>query len=135
MKSIAIATMLCFVIVAVLPSVYAIHEPNDPIVTTNNDGETFVTMRLSDAFAQPTSNIEGASVVVNPSLDIATITNAFIAIVTAIPSVAVTWALVRNKLKSIRELFDVVDDALYDDKVTEEEYRAIHEKLAKLVKS
>lgn len=37
------------------------------------------------------------------------------------------FALFRLRLSQIRKVIDRLDDALYDDKVTEEEYRGIWE--------
>ncbi len=40
---------------------------------------------------------------------------------------AYIYANSKKKIRSIRELVDNVDDALYDDKVNEEEFRKIFE--------
>ncbi len=41
----------------------------------------------------------------------------------------VKWQLAKKKLTEVRQLIDVVDDALQDDKVTEEEFRNIVNRL------
>jgi len=38
------------------------------------------------------------------------------------------WELVKTKIHELAEFFNVVDEALYDDAVTEKEFRAIWEK-------
>lgn len=35
------------------------------------------------------------------------------------------WAIVKKRISAIRKLIDSVDDALYDDKVDEKEFRNI----------
>jgi hypothetical protein len=53
-------------------------------------------------------------------------------VITAVVSVLATfftqYALFKRKLHTIREFIDELDNDLYDDKVTEEEYRALWEK-------
>lgn len=39
------------------------------------------------------------------------------------------WQLAKKKLTEVRQLIDIVDDALQDDKVTEEEFRNIVNRL------
>lgn len=39
------------------------------------------------------------------------------------------WRLAKKKLTEVRELIDVMDDALDDDKVSEEEFRKILDRL------
>ncbi|MCX9009950.1 MAG: hypothetical protein OIN66_02400 [Candidatus Methanoperedens sp.] len=41
----------------------------------------------------------------------------------------VRWQLAKKKLHEVRQLIDVVDDALDDDKVTEDEFRDVVNKL------
>ena len=60
-------------------------------------------------------------------------------VVGAIVTAAVTllaswryWTRLKTKLTAIREFIDTLDDALKDDKVTEEEYRQLWEKFKKL---
>jgi oligoendopeptidase F len=43
------------------------------------------------------------------------------------------WIRFKAKLTAVREFIDTLDDALKDDKVTEEEYRQLWEKFKKLV--
>jgi len=43
------------------------------------------------------------------------------------------WGRFKAKLKAIREFIDELDDALYDDKISEEEYRKLWEKFKKIV--
>ncbi|GEM_PF-753858 len=38
------------------------------------------------------------------------------------------WELVKTKIHELAEFFNTVDEALYDDAVTEKEFRAIWEK-------
>ena len=44
------------------------------------------------------------------------------------------WDLGKRKIKNIRLLFDEVDDALYDDVVSEDEFRIIFNRLKTLMK-
>jgi hypothetical protein len=45
------------------------------------------------------------------------------------------WQQAKNRLSDIRQLVDAVDDALYDDEVSEDEFRAIFQRLTDLVQS
>ena len=45
------------------------------------------------------------------------------------------WQQAKNRLSDIRLLVDTVDDALYDDEVSEDEFRAIFQRLTDLVES
>lgn len=61
-------------------------------------------------------------------------------IVSAVVTIAavllgIRWQLAKNKLSEIRKLIDAVDDALNDDRVNEEEFREIFQKLMAVVKS
>ncbi len=56
-------------------------------------------------------------------------------IVAAIISIAVIllgarWQLAKKKLSKVRTLIDKVDDALYDDNISEQEFRDIFKALA-----
>jgi len=56
-------------------------------------------------------------------------------IVAAIISIAVIllgarWQLAKKKLSQVRTLIDKVDDALYDDNISEQEFRDIFKALA-----
>ena len=42
------------------------------------------------------------------------------------------WTHFKTKLAALRDFIDTLDDALKDDKVTEEEYRQLWEKFKKL---
>lgn len=44
------------------------------------------------------------------------------------------WQIVKSKLSEIRQLVDAVDDALYDDSVSEDEFRDIFRKFETVVK-
>lgn len=44
------------------------------------------------------------------------------------------WQIVKSKLSEIRQLVDAVDDALYDDSVSEDEFRDIFRKFETIVK-
>lgn len=61
------------------------------------------------------------------------------AIAAAVLTIAATllgarWQRAKNKLSEIRQLVDSVDDAVYDDKVTEEEFRTIYQRLTTVVR-
>lgn len=43
------------------------------------------------------------------------------------------WQLAKTKLSEIRKLIDAVDNALYDDNISEEEFREIFQKLMVVV--
>ena len=43
------------------------------------------------------------------------------------------WRKFKTKLKAVREFVDTLDDALYDNSVSEEEYRALFEKFKKII--
>jgi len=43
------------------------------------------------------------------------------------------WGQLKSKLRAVRELVDELDEALRDDRVTEEEWRRLWEKLKALV--
>jgi Na+/H+ antiporter NhaB len=57
-------------------------------------------------------------------------------VITAVVSVLATfftqYALFKRKLRAVREFVDTLDDALQDDKVTEQEYRELWEKFKAL---
>ena len=46
----------------------------------------------------------------------------------------IRWQLAKNKLSEIRKLIDAVDDALYKDSVSEEEFSEIFQRLMTVVK-
>ena len=52
---------------------------------------------------------------------------AIIAVVGGITASAVAWAKFKTKFSEIRKFIDTLDDALYDNKVTENEYRELWE--------
>jgi hypothetical protein len=54
---------------------------------------------------------------------------------TAVATFFFAWGIFKRKLRTIREAIDTLDDALYDDKITEDEYRAIWEKFKKIIYS
>ena len=61
-------------------------------------------------------------------------------IVTAVVTVSAfllgnRWQQAKNHLSEIRQLVDAVDDALYDDEVSEDEFRTIFQRLMDLVQS
>jgi hypothetical protein len=45
------------------------------------------------------------------------------------------WQQAKTQLSEIRQLVDTVDDALYDDEVSEDEFRVIFQRLMDLVQS
>jgi len=45
------------------------------------------------------------------------------------------WQQAKTQLSEIRQLVDAVDDALYDDEVSEDEFRTIFQRLMDLVQS
>jgi hypothetical protein len=61
-------------------------------------------------------------------------------IVTAVVTVSAfllgnRWQQAKTQLSDIRQLVDAVDDALYDDEVSEDEFRTIFQRLMDLVQS
>ena len=44
------------------------------------------------------------------------------------------WNIAKRKLRNIRLLLDDVDDAVYDDEVSEDEFRVIFNRLKTLIK-
>ena len=44
------------------------------------------------------------------------------------------WGFAKSKITQIRKLADAVDDALYDDKISEQEFRMIFARLRTLIK-
>jgi len=64
----------------------------------------------------------------------AEIVSAIIAIVGSIAGATIYWQRFKTKLSQVRQLIEVVDDALYDNKVTEKEYQAIWEAVKRLLK-
>jgi uncharacterized ion transporter superfamily protein YfcC len=55
-------------------------------------------------------------------------------VITAVATFFLTWGVFKRKLHTIREAIDTLDDALYDNKITEDEFRAIWEKSKKIVR-
>jgi hypothetical protein len=53
-------------------------------------------------------------------------------VITAIISILATfftqYILFKRKLRAVREFIDKLDDALYDDRITEDEYKELWEK-------
>ncbi len=47
------------------------------------------------------------------------------AVTVAAVLLGIRWQLAKNKLSEIRKLIDAVDDALYDDSVSEDEFKEI----------
>jgi hypothetical protein len=45
------------------------------------------------------------------------------------------WQHAKSRLTEIRQLVDTVDDALYDDRVSEEEFREIFQRLMHFIES
>ena len=43
------------------------------------------------------------------------------------------WGFAKSKITQIRKLADAVDDALYDDKISEQEFRMIFARLRTLI--
>ncbi len=52
---------------------------------------------------------------------------AILAIVGGIAASAAAYARFKAKLKQIREFIDTLDDALYDNEISEKEYRGVWE--------
>ena len=67
-------------------------------------------------------------------MDTAELINAIVAIIIAAGgSSLATYIVFKHKLRAFRELIDELDDALYDNKVTEEEFRRLWEKFKALI--
>lgn len=62
----------------------------------------------------------------------AEIISAAIAIVGSVSFAVIYWQRFKKKLGQLRKLVDTLDDALYDDKVSEGEYEAIWESVKDL---
>lgn len=45
----------------------------------------------------------------------------------------IRWQLAKVRLSEIRKLIDAVDDALYDDSISEEEFREIFQRLRSVI--
>ena len=58
---------------------------------------------------------------------------AIIAIVSAIGVSLVAWNSFKEKLSQIRKFVDTLDDALYDNEVTEKEYQQIWENFVSVI--
>ena len=58
---------------------------------------------------------------------------AIIAVVGGITASAVAWAKFKTKFSEIRKFIDTLDDALYDNKVTEKEYQEIWESFKAII--
>jgi hypothetical protein len=56
-------------------------------------------------------------------------------VITVVATFFLALSVFKRKLRAIREAIDTLDDALYDNKITEDEYRAIWEKFKKIVYS
>jgi len=63
----------------------------------------------------------------------AELVTAIIAVASAIAVSLAAWNRFKGKLSQIRKLVDDLDDALYDDKLSEEEYRKIWEYFTEVV--
>lgn len=63
----------------------------------------------------------------------AELVTAILAIVGAIGASLVVWNKFKSRLSQIRKLIDTLDDALYDNKVTEKEYREIWESFKAII--
>lgn len=63
----------------------------------------------------------------------AELVTAVIAIVSAIGVSLVVWNKFKYKLGEIRKFIDTLDDALYDNKVTEKEYQEIWESFKTII--
>ncbi|MEM4321094.1 MAG: hypothetical protein QW475_04565 [Candidatus Nitrosocaldus sp.] len=61
------------------------------------------------------------------------IISAALIISTAVAASFVYYIRFKRKLKAFREFIDLLDDALYDDRITEEEYRALWDKFKRLI--
>jgi hypothetical protein len=58
---------------------------------------------------------------------------AIIAVVSAIGVSLAAWKTFKEKLSQIRKFVDTLDDALYDNEVTEKEYQQIWEKFVSVI--
>ena len=64
----------------------------------------------------------------------AEIISAAIAIIGSVSFAVIYWQRFKSKLSTVRWMFDIVDDALQDDKITEEEWNGIWKAVKKVVK-
>lgn len=64
----------------------------------------------------------------------AEIISAAIAIVGSISFAVIYWQRFKAKLSAVREMFDIVDNAMQDDRVTEEEWNGIWKAVKEVVK-
>jgi len=62
-----------------------------------------------------------------------TVLGALAAFLVALAAAWRHWGRFKGKLRAVRELVDELDEALRDDRVTEEEWRRLWEKLKALV--
>jgi hypothetical protein len=69
-------------------------------------------------------------------IDIQTLHIAVTAVVTAAAVLLGNrWQQARSRLTEIRQLVDAVDDALHDDRLSEEEFQEIFQRLMNIVES
>jgi uncharacterized membrane protein len=54
-------------------------------------------------------------------------------VITSASTYSVCYILFKRKLKEVREAIDVLDDALQDDKISEEEFREIWNKFKAII--
>lgn len=54
-------------------------------------------------------------------------------VITSASTYSVCYILFKRKLKEVREAIDVLDDALQDDKISEEEFREIWSKFKAII--
>jgi uncharacterized membrane protein len=54
-------------------------------------------------------------------------------VITSVSTYSVCYILFKRKLKEVREAIDVLDDALQDDKISEEEFRVIWNKFKAII--
>jgi uncharacterized membrane protein len=54
-------------------------------------------------------------------------------VITSVSTYSVCYILFKRKLKEVREAIDVLDDALQDDKISEEEFREIWSKFKAII--
>lgn len=64
----------------------------------------------------------------------AEIISAAIAIVGSVSFAVIYWQRFKAKLSAVREMFDIVDNAMQDDRVTEEEWNGIWKAVKEVVK-
>lgn len=67
------------------------------------------------------------------SIIITSISSLLPVVITSASTYSLCYMLFKRKLKAVREAIDTLDDALQDDKISEEEFREIWSKLKAII--